>query len=116
MISAFEITIRHQIITGREVEIALRTERERMHSLVLLEIRQHRQTPNQPFRLDVDAVYDRALKHINRRVRGDVEIGAANHNSVNPGIFGKAIEQLARLIQSIPGRLINEKRLATTGE
>ncbi len=47
---------------------------------------------------------------------GHIEIGAANRNSVNPGILGKAIQKLARLIQSIPGRLINKKRLAATGE
>src|SRR5438046_916472 len=108
VIGAFEITIGDQIITGREVEIALWTERERMHALVLLEIRQHRQTPKQPFRLEIRALQDRALKHINGRVSRDIEIGAADRNAVNPGVLGKATQKLARLIQSHTGCLINE--------
>ena len=87
-----------------------------MHSLVLLEIRQHRQTPEKSFRLDICALQDRALEHINSRMSGDIEICAANRNAVNPGILGKTIEKLARLIQSSLGRLIDKKRLATTGE
>ena len=116
MIGAFEITIPDQVITGGEVEISLRTERQRMHSLVLLEIRQHRLTPQQPFRFDVRALQDGPFEHINRGVSRDVEICTADRNAVNPGIFGKTIQELARLIQSISGRLINKKRLATTGE
>src|SRR3989442_15308744 len=108
MIGAFEITIGDQIITGGKVEISLRTERERMHPLVLFEIRQHRLTPEQPFRFDVSAFQDGALKQINRSVSGDIEIWAADRNAVNPGMLGKAIQKLARLIQSNPGRLINK--------
>ena len=116
MIRPFEITIPDQIIAGGKIQIPVRAKGQRMHSLVLLVVRQHGQPPKQAFRLDVRALLHRALQHINRRVGGHIKIQTANRNSVNPGIFRKPIQQLPRLIQSTRHRLINKQRFPAAGK
>src|SRR5947207_1049189 len=91
VVGAFEIPIAHQIIPEREIEVSFWTKGQRMYSLVFLKIWQHWHSPQEPFRLDVFPLQNCALKNVNRSVRGDVEISAANRNAIDPGIFGKSI-------------------------
>ena len=108
MVGSCEIAVVPEWITRGEVDVSLRANRHTVKTLMHVS---KRNAPYQTLCLETFTLLDTVFDEIQGTDRQEVEIIATNGNIIDPGVIGKSIQLLARLVAPLLVRLVHEQGL-----
>ena len=113
VIRASEVSVVPQRIAHRNVEVSVRSPRAGVQALMNVTVRH---SPQQPLDGDAVSLQPSTRQPIHGTDRDDVEVVASNLDIVDPGVIGKRIQQVPRLVPPGCIEVVDEQRLAATGK